>query len=172
MKKLLLSMTAGVAAIAMAPAANAAQTLTITGPSGTFGDDTVLGGAFTRTFSFLTPAGFNLASATISSVMTGDNNLTNLDFSSVTLNGTQFSTIASGVTEFRNLLNQNIVPGATNNLVVAGNSGGAGSFSGTLSFAAVSAVPEPATWAFMLVGFGAVGYSMRKRPAYKLAQAV
>jgi hypothetical protein len=25
-------------------------------------------------------------------------------------------------------------------------------------------VPEPATWAMMLVGFGAVGYSMRKQP--------
>ena len=36
----------------------------------------------------------------------------------------------------------------------------------------MSAVPEPATWAFMLVGFGAVGYSMRKRPNYKFAQAV
>jgi hypothetical protein len=31
-------------------------------------------------------------------------------------------------------------------------------------FAASSAVPEPTTWAMMLVGFGAVGYSMRKRP--------
>jgi hypothetical protein len=31
-----------------------------------------------------------------------------------------------------------------------------------------SAVPEPTTWAMMLVGFGAVGYSMRKRPARKL----
>lgn len=28
---------------------------------------------------------------------------------------------------------------------------------------AVGAVPEPATWAMMLMGFGAVGYSMRKR---------
>jgi hypothetical protein len=27
----------------------------------------------------------------------------------------------------------------------------------------VSAVPEPATWAMMLIGFGAVGYSMRRR---------
>jgi hypothetical protein len=30
-----------------------------------------------------------------------------------------------------------------------------------------SAVPEPTTWAMMLVGFGAVGYSMRRRPAVK-----
>jgi hypothetical protein len=34
-----------------------------------------------------------------------------------------------------------------------------------------SAVPEPTTWAMMLVGFGAVGYSMRKRKgAQKLTQ--
>ena len=37
---------------------------------------------------------------------------------------------------------------------------------------AVSAVPEPATWAFMLVGFGAVGHSMRKRPRARLAYSV
>jgi hypothetical protein len=36
-----------------------------------------------------------------------------------------------------------------------------------------SAVPEPATWAMMLMGFGAVGYSMRRRKAgYKALQAV
>jgi hypothetical protein len=28
-----------------------------------------------------------------------------------------------------------------------------------------AAVPEPATWALMLMGFGAVGYSMRRRGA-------
>jgi hypothetical protein len=32
-------------------------------------------------------------------------------------------------------------------------------------FAAASAVPEPGTWAMMLVGFGAVGFSMRRRNA-------
>jgi hypothetical protein len=35
-----------------------------------------------------------------------------------------------------------------------------------------SAVPEPTTWAMMLVGFGAVGYSMRKRAAPRLIQAI
>ena len=33
------------------------------------------------------------------------------------------------------------------------------------------AVPEPATWAMMLMGFGAAGYAMRRRRAPVLAQA-
>ena len=35
----------------------------------------------------------------------------------------------------------------------------------------VSAVPEPATWGTMLIGFGAVGSALRRRPAAKLAMA-
>ena len=31
------------------------------------------------------------------------------------------------------------------------------------NFIAPSAVPEPASWAMMLLGFGAIGYSMRRR---------
>ena len=34
-----------------------------------------------------------------------------------------------------------------------------------------SAVPEPATWAMMILGFGAVGQAMRKRPARSLCAA-
>lgn len=33
----------------------------------------------------------------------------------------------------------------------------------TITRAAVAAVPEPATWAMMLVGFGAMGVSLRRR---------
>jgi hypothetical protein len=33
----------------------------------------------------------------------------------------------------------------------------------TISQAAVAAVPEPGTWALMLIGFGAIGVSMRRR---------
>jgi hypothetical protein len=40
-------------------------------------------------------------------------------------------------------------------------------------FAAASAVPEPTTWAMMLIGFGAVGYSMRRRSSnYRVVQTV
>jgi hypothetical protein len=40
-----------------------------------------------------------------------------------------------------------------------------------LSRQVISAIPEPATWAMMLVGFGAVGYSMRKRTRIKYSLA-
>ena len=191
-------MTAAVAAIAMAPAANAAQTITITGSSGFFGDDSVQAGtstvsttgfpgvqtgtgagttggagSFTRIFNFFTPQGFNLASITAQNI--ASSTLTNLDFSSVTLNGVSFA-ITNGAVDSASLFNQALIAGANNVLTLTGTTGGDAALSGNLSFAAVSAVPEPATWAFMLVGFGAVGYSMRKRPAYKLsmktAQAV
>jgi hypothetical protein len=33
------------------------------------------------------------------------------------------------------------------------------------------AVPEPATWAMMLLGFGAAGFMLRRRRAPILAQA-
>ncbi|QIK79897.1 PEP-CTERM sorting domain-containing protein [Sphingomonas piscis] len=40
------------------------------------------------------------------------------------------------------------------------------------NFGVVAAVPEPSTWAMMLVGFGGVGFSMRRRKVtYRLAQA-
>lgn len=48
------------------------------------------------------------------------------------------------------------------------NSGVGNPVSGTLT-ATVTAVPEPATWALMLIGFGAAGYAMRRRTV-KVAQ--
>jgi hypothetical protein len=44
---------------------------------------------------------------------------------------------------------------------------GSGSFGGNVSF---SAVPEPATWGMMLLGFGAIGFAMRRRRSSALVQ--
>ena len=49
---------------------------------------------------------------------------------------------------------------------------GALSVGGITGITAAAAVPEPATWAMMLIGFGAIGYSMRKRQGRKPAFAV
>ncbi|QQV78939.1 FxDxF family PEP-CTERM protein [Sphingomonas aliaeris] len=168
---------AATVAFAAAPAAQAAQFLTLTGPSGTYGDDNVTcagGGvfcSFERTFTFTTPTGFNLASSDITSLLTGNNQATNLDLTTVTLNGKDFNTVLSGVQEFRNLLNQTIVAGGTNTLFVSGTVGQAGSptpanasFTGNLSFATqVAAVPETATWGMMILGFGMIGAASRSR---------
>ena len=40
----------------------------------------------------------------------------------------------------------------------------------TANFSITSGVPEPATWAMMLLGFGGIGFSMRRRQKPALAQ--
>lgn len=147
--------------------AQAASFLTLTGPSGVFGDDDVkcAEGAtqpcsFTRSFEFVTPAGFNITSMDISSIFAESNPLTNIDFSSVTFNGVNFNNLAGGTTEFRNLLNQSMIAGGKNVLNVTGTTGGNASFAGNIAF---GAVPEPAAWMLMLMGMAGVGYSMRRK---------
>ena len=43
-------------------------------------------------------------------------------------------------------------------------------YGAVIDMVTVAAVPEPTTWAMMLVGFGVVGASMRRRSAYRPAQ--
>ena len=167
MRKKLLCTSVVAAASLFASSANAAEFITISGPSGNFGnDDVTCEGAgicsFTRTFNFTTPIGFNLASIGISTTATA-NPMTNIDFTSVMLNNVQFTTLVTGVSEFRNLLNQNLVTGANNVLSVSGTSGGNGSFAGNLAFSQVAAIPEPATWMMMLLGFAGIGFTMRRK---------
>jgi PEP-CTERM motif len=40
----------------------------------------------------------------------------------------------------------------------------------SMSFSAQSAVPEPATWGLMLLGFAGIGMAMRRRRRPALAQ--
>src|SRR3546814_2216837 len=83
--------------------------------------------------------------------------LTDVSFSSVTLNGHEFNIDEIGATENRSFLNLPVTSGMQT-LVINGTSGGSGSYSGTLAFA----VPEPASWAMMIAGFGLLGGADRK----------
>ena len=53
-------------------------------------------------------------------------------------------------------------------LTFGGTTSGGGGEGGTLSF--FQAVPEPSTWAMMLLGFAGIGFTMRRRTRPALAQ--
>lgn len=132
---------------------------------------------FMDTITFNTPLNFNLASATLTSNFTSTNLSDNLDFLFATFNGNPFTLSPSGQGEYASIFNQFISSG-TNTIIVSGNAGsGSGlaqsitaGIAGQLTFAEVSPVPEPATWAMMLLGFGGIGFSMRRRTKPVLAQ--
>lgn len=152
MKKVLMAVLASAACVAMAPAAQAADIITdtlvpVVGGFDTFGA-TVDSGAFDLDF------GFTLSSAATVSL------------NALTLGGAKFS-VASALDGTSIFINQGLVSatgvtlGAGSYILkIAGSSTGAGSFAGNFS---VTAIPEPATWAMMLVGVAAIGTAMRRR---------
>ena len=164
MKKLGYLAMATAASFALASAAQAADFIDISGSSGVFGKNGV-SGTFEETFSFDVDNRFRLGSFDISSIASGS--ASNVDFTSVTFNGVEFNILSTGRQEFRNLFDQAILAG-NNTIVVRGTSGSNGAFSGTISLAAI---PEPATWAMMVGGFGVIGASMRRRARVKIAYA-
>lgn len=175
-----VALAAGLAGLAVAasPAQAATFVVTVTDPSTTYGNNNVTCAdlssscSFTDTFTF-DPSGYELVSATITSVATSDAN--DIDFTSVMLNGVSFNLLTGGLlnpsssVEFGTLLNQALVAG-TNTLTVEGQ--GRGAYSGVLSFSFrnQNAVPEPGTWAMMLMGFGATGFALRRRRSNELTQ--
>lgn len=174
MKKMTLALAAAGAATMLPTASQAAPFINMAAGSGTYGNSSVTCSGsgscpFSDTITFMTPSGYNLVSLTLSSAQVGADPATNIDFTSATLNGVAFSTIVTGFVEFRQLLNQAIVAGGTNTLVISGTTGGNGSYSGALSFA--TAVPEPAVWSLLVLGFGVAGYAMRRRPTARFAKA-
>lgn len=102
---------------------------------------------------------------------------TNIDFTSAFLTNTTTSTVYGGT-----VLNAGVFsfafqnnPGVTGGFYTLTLDGTATTFAGpppsypgiggTLTFAAMAAVPEPATWAMFILGFGALGFAMRRRNA-------
>ena len=172
MRKLLVS-TVGAALLAIGSAAGAAVTI----------DSSTMLYAGTTTVADVTVIGFTdatLSSPTFSENLILTNTLAGLysitlttsspavDFTSAILSGlggpynlVEFDD--DGTNEFWRLANPITLDPSTYTLTINGNNSGAGSLGGSITIRPAVAVPEPATWAMMLIGFGAVGYAMRRR---------
>jgi len=174
MKRIIFSAVTAMAAIAAAPNAQAAtfpvggSNFTATaGPNGTFSgaffNTGIAAGTFTDVFTFTLPAnGVGSGTVTTSTNFVGSPN--DLDFTSVLINSTAASItrLGNGAFEFAFTNMVPIVAGQLNTITVTGLSRGNGAYGGQASFIP-SAVPEPATWALMLVGFAMVGATARFR---------
>lgn len=161
MKTFILAASAALAALTMAPAANAATTITLVGSplSGSFGN--TVAGDFSDVYEFtLTSPGY--ASGSVTSISFAGLDLPgDISFSSISINDTFFFTpMSTGLNEWHLLTPAVLLSGATHTLKLVGNAVGTGSYGGQLN---VAAVPEPATWAMMVVGIAAIGMTMRRR---------
>ncbi len=126
--------------------------------SGSFGKDGVAKGDFIHEYTFNFPAS-GWASTYVSSIK-AKLDTTNIDFTSISLNGTPF-TIVNGDWDI-GYLKDLFVGTELQSLVISGISGGNGSYSVDVAFSP-SAVPEPATWAMMIIGFTGAGVAIRRR---------
>ena len=86
--------------------------------------------------------------------------VTNIDFTSITLNGNAYSPVSTGAVEVWDLTSTKVTGPLT--LSVIGTAGSNASYSGTLNLAPV---PEPESYAMMLGALGALGFVARRRAA-------
>ena len=176
MRKLMLSL-AGAAALAISSAAGAQVTLDdcsmdCDGPA-TVGAETTIGfteaGLATPTFSEYLTFTNELAGVY---ALTLDTSSRGIDFTSAILSGpggpyALDEKFDNGISEFWELSSLFLDAG-TYTLTIMGDNRSTGSLGGTVT---INAVPEPGTWAMMLLGFGAAGVAMRRRRAPVLAHA-
>jgi hypothetical protein len=170
---------AAVASLAMAaPAAQAATTFnlidqTVLDATGTenFGATIDELGLFTHSFTFTT-TGFNDASGSVISIRSASGGK-DLDFSMIDLDGVFAFTPDFGLGHEPNdswTLTTAHISAGTHTIHVAGNvfttgaigTPAAASYGGTINIEPLS-VPEPGTWALMIMGFGGAGALLRRR---------
>lgn len=170
---LLLCSIALSSAFAAVPAYAQALNFTLTGSrTATFTlddsiPDSTNSNAFATQIFFNNVAGtFGGTPQTASSISFGTGFASSFEIVGTSLGFTQFGSVVGGGTLFTGSLTS-----PTFNLGTFNIGGGFGP-SGTLTISRVNAaVPEPATWAMMLMGFGAMGVSMRRRRRTQQLQA-
>ena len=120
-------------------------------------------GAFTSIFTF-SLLGSALANSTVTSIQLASHDI---DIASIFLNGFAFTQTSFDPMAENFQLSTVGLSAGLQTITVRGtvlNPSGDASFAGTLNVTpTVGAVPEPGTWAMMLVGFGAAGVAMRRR---------
>ncbi|HEX8445326.1 MAG TPA: FxDxF family PEP-CTERM protein [Sphingomonas sp.] len=167
-KKILYAGAASVALFAVAPASAAtisSQASFFDGTTGTFSATVAGAGAFSQAYTFDVGAIAGDALLTIiSGKLQASNTITGL---TLTLNSVAYPITTTGPGMLGGYViggsaAQMVSPGLQS-LVISGNTtANSTSFSGTIDFS-VAAVPEPASWALMIGGFGLVGGAMRRR---------
>jgi hypothetical protein len=135
-------------------------------------------GVFDHTFSFTTAGGDNDASGSVITIRSG-NGAKDLDFTAIDLDGVafvpNFGAPGHEPNESWSLFTSLLGPGAHaihvhGNVFATGTGINAASYGGTLNLTPAGGgggegggVPEPASWAMMILGFGGVGALMRRR---------
>ncbi|WP_081645223.1 FxDxF family PEP-CTERM protein [Sphingomonas phyllosphaerae] len=140
------------------------------GPNGSFAGSFrnvgIVAGLFTDYFTFTLPLN-GQGSGTVTTSVNMDDLFTanDLDFTSVLVNGiaANLTVTSGGAFEVAFAQGIPITANKLNTIEVNGVSRGNGAYGGQATFSPTAAVPETATWALMIVGFGVMGYSLRRR---------
>lgn len=180
MKSLKYGIALAIASAALPGTANAAQVVSTTLESANlnagannsftigFSDGNLAGPTFNELLTFTTDVS-GILNILVGTTTAADGDINDTDFSNIFLTGTGIAgqVALSGLVGEPNesrALNGFSVGQGTFTLNIQGSPGSQnGSLGGTVSFRSAAAVPEPATWAMMLLGFGAIGFSMRRR---------
>ncbi|SNS33170.1 PEP-CTERM protein-sorting domain-containing protein [Sphingomonas laterariae] len=131
--------------------------------SATIGRSGILEGDFTDYYRFTIDQD-GTGSGSLSTSTSALLSATDLDIISVMVNGLAATKTlsADGKSEFFDISSVPIAFGVLNTIEIVGFSRGNGSYGGNATFLP-NAIPEPATWAMMITGFGLVGYGARRQ---------